>query len=103
MNPAASSAPPVIEHDEGATYTVDILARISGVASETILMYHERGLLRSVGESEATPSFDDDAMRRLRRLESVRETGGMNLQGLCLVSRLLDEVERLRDELRARG
>jgi DNA-binding transcriptional MerR regulator len=93
---------PVFDGDADAVYTVEVLARLSGVSSETILLYHERGLLQSVPSASPTPCFDDDSIRRLRRLESVRETGGMNLAGLCLVGQLLDEIEELRGRLRRR-
>lgn len=94
---------PVFDGDSEATYTLDILARLSGVSSEIILAYHERGLLQSVSMALPQPSFDDGSMRRLRRLESVRAVGEMNMTGLCLVAQLLDEVEQLREELRARS
>lgn len=88
--------------EPGAPYTVEILARLSGVSSETILLYHERGLLHPSAAPVADPGFDDESLRRLRRLETIREAGGMNLAGLCLVARLLDEVEDLRKQLRGR-
>jgi DNA-binding transcriptional MerR regulator len=105
MNTTTSNdpmGPPVFDGDADTVYTVDVLARLSGVASDTILLYHERGLLQSVPSASPPPCFDDDSIRRLRRLESVRETGGMNLAGLCLVGQLLDEIEELRDQLRRR-
>lgn len=105
MTPTPNSeavAPPVFDADAGDTYTLEILARLSGVSSETILRYHERGLLRPAATGAPETGFDDDSLRRLRRLESVRETGDMNLAGLCLVARLLDEIDHLREELRCR-
>jgi len=96
----ASAVPPESEADEAHVYTVEVLASISGVASGTILEYHARGLLREVSDRRSQPCFDDDAMRRLRRLESVREAGAMNMAGLCLVARLMDEIEDLQDRLR---
>lgn len=94
---------PVFEGEADAAYTVDILARLSGVSSETILLYHERGLLRQVAPDSPQPCFDDEAVRRLRRLESVRENCALTLAGVCLVSRLLDEIDQLRDQLRHRS
>ena len=88
------------EDETGAPYTLEILARLSGVSCETILLYHERGLLHPSAAPVPDPGFDDESLRRLRRLESIREAGGMNVAGLCLVARLLDEVEDLRKQLR---
>jgi DNA-binding transcriptional MerR regulator len=105
MSPSPASdetGMPVFECDSEATYSVSLLAELSGVSSQTILEYHERGLIRPVAAAPE-PSFDDDAIRRLRRLESLRASGAMNLAGLCLVARLLDEVEQLREERRGRS
>lgn len=74
------------------TYTLDILAEITGVSTQTIVLYQEQGLIRS--------DFDDEAVRALRRIEHLRETCELNLAGLKLLTSLLEEVEQLRAELR---
>lgn len=73
-------------------YTLEILAEITGVSSQTIVQYQEHGLIR--------PQFDDETIRALRRIEHLRETCEMNLHGLKLLTQLLEEVEQLRNELR---
>ena len=55
-------------------YTLDILAGITGVSTQTIVQYQEHGLIRS--------QFDDETVRVLRRIEYLRETFEMNLGGL---------------------
>ncbi len=84
MNPATTES----------AYTLEVLAEVSGVATQTIVEYQECGLIH--------PDFDDETVRLVRRLEHLRETCGMNLRGLKLMTNLLDELERLRAELRAR-
>ena len=74
------------------TYTLDILAEITGVSTQTIVQYQEHGLIR--------PDFDDETVRALRRIEHLRETCELNLAGLKLLTNLLEEVEQLRAELR---
>lgn len=76
------------------TYTLEVLAEMTGVSSQTIVQYQEHGLIR--------PEFDDETLRALRRIEHLRETCEMNLAGLKLLTSLLNEVELLREELRAR-
>lgn len=76
------------------TYTLEVLAEITGVTTQTIVQYQEHGLIR--------PEFDDETIRALRRIEHLRESCEMNLAGLKLLTGLLDEVEQLREELRAR-
>ena len=74
------------------TYTLEILAEITGVSTQTIVLYQEHGLIR--------PEFDDESVRALRRIEHLRETCELNLAGLKLLTSLLEEVEQLRAELR---
>lgn len=75
-------------------YSLETLTELTGVSSQTILQYQEHGILRS--------QFDDDTVRMLRRIEYLREACEMNFSGLKLLTRLLDQVEQLRDELRTR-
>ncbi len=79
-----------------AGYTLEVLAEITGVSPQTILHYQEQGIF-----SRSGPHFDDEAVRILRRIEHLRESCDLNLNGLKLLAHLLDEVEKLRDDLRA--
>lgn len=83
-----------------AGYTLEILAGITGISSQTIVHYQEHGLIRC-GPDRAAP-FDDETVRSLRRIEHLRSSCETNLTGLKLLTALLDEVERLRTELHAR-
>ena len=76
------------------TYSLEILAETTGVSTQTIVLYQEHGIL--------PPRYDEDALRALRRIEHLRETCEMNLRGLKMLTQLLDEVEQLRAELRAK-
>ena len=76
------------------TYTLELLAEMTGVSTQTIVQYQECGIVRA--------DYDDETVRCLRRLEALRESCEMDLNGLKLLSHLLEEVEQLREELRAR-
>lgn len=94
--PAPSSQP-----ENGTAYSLEILSELTGVSTQTILQYQEHGLIRSSG-GEAEPHFTDETLRLLRRVEHLRELCEPNLAGLKMLTMLLDEVESLRAELRAR-
>ena len=76
------------------TYTLEIIAEITGVSTQTLVQYQEHGIIH--------PDFDDETIRTLRRIEALREACEMNLNGIKLLTQLLDEVEQLRQELRTR-
>ncbi len=86
---------PLYEPDSDATYSLEMVAEITGVSSQTILRYQEHGLLH-------TSRFDDDALHSLRRIEHLRQACEVNLEGLKLIVELMEELERLQAALRAR-
>jgi DNA-binding transcriptional MerR regulator len=84
-----------------AVYTIEVAARLAQVPRRLIVLYYKHGLVSPVTDpSGAGWYFDDEAVRILRRIESLRSACGLNLAGVKLVMSLLDEVERLRTELR---
>jgi DNA-binding transcriptional MerR regulator len=98
---AAASAGPVIEPDPDAVYTLDVVVRLTGVSSHTILRYQEQGLIAPVATgARGIRRFDDEALRTLRRIEHLRTRYEMNLRALKLTLGLLREMEHLRDDLR---
>jgi DNA-binding transcriptional MerR regulator len=98
---AGSSVGPVHEPDPDAVYTLDVVVRLTGVSSQTILRYQEQGLIAPVARgTRGIRRFDDEALRTLRRIEHLRTRYEMNLRALKLTLGLLREMERLRDDLR---
>lgn len=86
---------PLYEPDEHASYSLEIVASITGVEAETILLYQEEGLLGG------SAGFDDESVHTLRRIEHLRRRFDANLSGVRLMLGLLDEIERLKTSLRA--
>lgn len=94
---------PVYESNFEATYTLELVAQITGVSSQTILLYHERGLVPvSDTASAGKPHFGDDAVRAIRRMEHLRTEWQLSERALELTLNLLTEIERLQQETRAR-
>jgi DNA-binding transcriptional MerR regulator len=86
---------PIYDSDEQATYTLERVAEITGVSSQTILYYQEHGLLRSL-------EYDDEAVHTLRRIDYLSTICEVNLTGVKLMLDLLEQVELLQTELRNR-
>lgn len=74
------------------TYSLQVTARLTGLNEDTILFYQEQGFVRCAGSGH----YDDEALRTLRRIEHLREACGVNDEGVKLILRLMDELERLR-------
>ena len=94
---------PVFEPNLEATYSLEVIAELSGISSQTIVEYREHGLISPVAETMPGGfQFDEETLRTLRSIEQLRSTCEMNIAGLKLMLDLMDEVEQLRDDLRSR-
>ena len=91
-----SSDLPLYDAGEQTAYSLEVVARLTGVSSQTILHYQEHGLLKPAQRGD----FDDEAVHTLRRIEHLRQACETNLTGLKLILDLMDQVERLKLQLR---
>ena len=92
---ATSSNPP----DDGQLYSIEMVEQITHLERERIVLYQHYGLVRAFPEAGAL-RFDEAAILRLRRLAFLLNEYELNEAGLRHFADLLDEVERLRDEVR---
>ena len=90
-----------VEHSMDAIYTIEAIADLAQVPRRLIVLYYKHGLVAPAGKSpESGWYFDDRAIHVLRRIEYLRSACGMNLTGIKLMMNLMQEVERLREEVR---
>ncbi|MGH7969349.1 MAG: chaperone modulator CbpM, partial [Limisphaerales bacterium] len=91
----------LFEPDPEAVYTIETAAHLAHVGRHRILVYYKEGLVSPVAAPECGGYyFNDEGIRRLRQIESLHSTGGINLWGTRMILNLLNEVERLRKEVR---
>jgi DNA-binding transcriptional MerR regulator len=82
-------------------YSLDATARLAGVPRRSILIYCRAGLVRPVVQPPyGVMEFTEEAIYTARRIEHLRTVHGLDLAWLKTMFDLLDEVERLRAELR---
>ena len=91
----------VFEPEAHTVYTIELAAQLAQVPRRLIVLYYKHGLVSPVRDPAGCGwYFDDEAIRVVRRIEYLRSVCGLNLAGIKLVMTLMDEVERLRSELR---
>jgi DNA-binding transcriptional MerR regulator len=78
-------------------YSLEVIAELAGVSTQTVLHYHAMGVIAPVTQA---PAFDAECLRHLRRIEHLRHAYELNDNSLLFISNLLQEVEHLRQELR---
>ena len=94
-------AQPVYGDDPDASYSIEVIASLAGTEIQTVVHYVEIGLIATIPRGAPDDSvFDAESLRRLRRIEHLRATCGVNDAGLKLILGLLHEVECLREERR---
>jgi len=85
--------------DDGQFYSIEMVEQITHLERERIVLYQHYGLIRAVPEG-GTLRFDEAAVLRLRHLAYLLSEYEINEPGLRHFAALLDEVERLREEVR---
>jgi DNA-binding transcriptional MerR regulator len=82
-------------------YTLDVTAHLAGVPRRSILAYYRAGLVRPVFQPPyGVMTFTEEAIYTVRRIEHVRTARGADVALIKTVFDLVDEVERLRAEVR---
>jgi len=90
--PSNSSAP---------VYTIETVERITRISRDQIVLYYNYGLVSTIQTPDKSDLlFDDDAIHRLRRIAFLLSEYEINHNGLKMVTALMDEVEKLREEVR---
>ncbi len=91
----------LFEPTPDAVYPIDTVAHLVSTTRRTILIYCKHGLLNPVIDpSDKGYYFDDEGIRMLRRIETLRAVCGNNLAAVRLILDLSHEVERLQTEIR---
>ena len=82
-------------------YSLEAAAHLAGVPRRSILVYCRAGLVRPVAQPPyGVMEFTEEAIYTVRRIEHLRTVHGLDLALLKTMFDLLNEVERLRAEIR---
>ncbi len=91
----------VNEPSPGVLYSLDAVVHLTGVSRRSILVYCKSGLVRTSGDPQQGEfTFDDEAIYRIRRVETLRLVHGVNLAGIRMIFDLMSELQRLENEMR---
>ena len=104
-NPRDPESPPaeleLFQPNPNALHSLDATAHLSGVPRRSILIYARAGLVRPVFQPPyGVMAFTELAIYAVRRIEEAQAVHGINVPWLKAMFDLLDEVERLRAEVR---
>ncbi len=98
---SSSLALELFQPEPNVFYSLDAAVHLSGVSRRSFLVYCRAGLVRPVFQPPyGVMEFTEEAIYSVRRMEHLRIVHRSDLAWLNTVSKLLNEVERLRAELR---
>jgi len=101
LKSSSSFAVEVFQPKPGALYSLEAAAHLAGVSRRSILVCCRAGLVRPVFlPPHEVMAFTEEAIHTVRRVEQLRTVHGCDLASIKTMFALLDEVERLRAELR---
>jgi chaperone modulatory protein CbpM len=89
--------------DDDTLLTLQDLSRICSVDERHIVEYVEEGVLRAITVKTGSWQFTGGALRRARLALRLERDLELNLAGVALALDLMEEIERLRREVNARG
>ena len=87
--------------DPDVLYSLDETAHHAGVSRRSLLVYCRAGLVRPVFlPPYGIMAFTEDTIYTVRRVQHLRAVHGVDVIWIKTIFDLLDEVERLRSEVR---
>jgi len=91
----------IFQPQPGTLYNLETTAQLAGVSRRSLLLYCRSGIIRpELQEPFGALFFNESSIRSVRRVEYLRTIHGINLTGARMILDLLEEVERLRNEVR---
>src|ERR687884_1995268 len=82
-------------------YMISVAAELAGVHPQTLRIYESRGLVEPERSAGNTRLYSQEDVDRLRRIQELTGSLGMNLAGVEKVFELEEEIERMRKRMRS--
>jgi MerR family transcriptional regulator, heat shock protein HspR len=83
-----------VEHDRGV-FMISVAAELADMHPQTLRMYEARGLIEPKRSPKGTRLYSQADVERLRRIQEMTTSLGMNLAGVERVLELEDKLARL--------
>lgn len=85
---------------ERGVFMISVAAELAEMHPQTLRMYEARGLIQPQRSPKNTRLYSHEDVERLRRIQRMTATEGLNLAGVETVLAMEEELERARRELR---
>ena len=86
---------------ESTVYYISIVAEMVETHPQTLRMYERMGLITPRRTRNNIRLYSEEDIATVRRIQHLTQELGVNLAGVEVVFKLLDEMERMRAELKS--
>lgn len=85
--------------DHQPVYMIGVAAQLCGVHPQTLRQYEKLGLVSPQRAGAKNRLYSENDIRRVKRIQRLTQEMGVNLAGVELILRLLEEMEDMRREM----
>ncbi|MCO5295432.1 MAG: helix-turn-helix transcriptional regulator [Fimbriimonadaceae bacterium] len=85
--------------DKQPVYMIGVAAQLCGVHPQTLRQYERLGLVVPARAGAKNRLYCEADIRKVRRIQRLTQEMGVNLAGVEVILRLLDEIEEIRNDL----
>lgn len=82
-------------------FPISVAAKLCGVHPQTLRAYERQGLISPARINDKNRMFSEEDIERVRRIQRLTQDLGVNLAGVEIILRLLDQMEEQRQEMEA--
>ena len=85
--------------DNQPVYMIGVAAQLCGVHPQTLRQYERLGLVVPSRAGAKNRLYSENDIRRVRRIQQLTQEMGVNLAGVEIILRLLDDMEEMRRDM----
>lgn len=85
--------------DNQPVYMIGVAAQLCGIHPQTLRQYERIGLVVPSRAGAKNRLYSENDIRRVKRIQQLTQEMGVNLAGVEIILRLLDDMEDMRRDL----
>lgn len=78
---------------------IGVASRLCGVHPQTLRQYERLGLIQPSRVGQKNRLYSEADIERVRRIQRLTQEVGVNLAGVEIILRLLEDMQRMRDDM----
>ncbi len=85
--------------DNQPVYMIGVAAQLCGIHPQTLRQYERLGLVVPSRAGAKNRLYSENDIRRVRRIQQLTQEMGVNLAGVEIILRLLDDMDEMRRDM----